>query len=242
MDPSILRAEQFGALGAAPQAFAESVARWTAGTPGRLLDVGSGSGEMLVALSVGLRGWQLLGVDLSESNTAAARGLAEETATPSQARFETASYPFSDGHDRGRFDVILAQSVLHFLTAPDEDLLRSLGSDLSADGHLIATLPYDCAYNRVLWSLRRVLRLVRCGATDRLIERTARLVHRDVAPDLVRQRVIYMYLLPTRIDGKRFRAAMKEWGGLLAVHEENLPATSVAQLRHRLVVFAHAPS
>jgi len=85
--------------------------------PGRVLDVGSGSGDTLLALAKRLPDSECVGVDLCETLLDISRRKAVEHELDSRVRFEKASataLPFDDAS----FDAVFSQDTLHMVDDP----------------------------------------------------------------------------------------------------------------------------
>ena len=190
--------------------------------PRRVLDVGCGDGALLRYLADAFPAAALVGVDLA-------------------ARFDPGDrITFIRGDyltlDAGRFDLIVASSSLQGIDATTDALAAKLARDLALGGRLIHVTPYRCFYNSALNTVRRVLRLLRGGATDRMILLTARTLHPDQPRAKLMERVDYMYLI-LRHSEDALRAAL-EHRGLRLEHIEHAPHTSLGQPKHRLAVMS----
>jgi SAM-dependent methyltransferase len=219
------------------QRFAELALRYIPGQPAlRLLDIGSGTGEELAHLLEMLPESSGVGVDISAPNIA----LAVKTwgALADRLQFHAADYlDFEDGI----FDVIISDSTLQLIPVASERLVAKIAQDMKIGGLLICGVPYDCAYNHLLWTVRRFFRLVRSQATDHFIYRIGRLVAGNkMTPELLRDRIHYMYLLPYCIFGSKKLDAILDDCGLECLAEIPIPWASLAQPRHRLYVYRKA--
>src|SRR5439155_18598690 len=142
-----------------------------------VLDVGCGTGSLLLRLADALPAASLTGIDVSPANVRAAR--AQQAAHPAAARlqFETADY-LAYAAAPASFDAIVSDGVLHLIPGETTVLLRKLADDIAPGGVLVCSLPYDCVYNRAFSAVRRGLRVVRAPWLDELILRVGRLLHR----------------------------------------------------------------
>jgi SAM-dependent methyltransferase len=200
----------------------------------RILDLGCGTGTQLLDIAASFRFAQCVGIDLSPGNIAQARRMAAGSSDRARVCFEQGDY-FTFATDP--FDVVIADSVLQNMPVPTAGLAAKIGGDLGPDGLLVASIPYDCLYNRLLWSLRRILRLARGPVLDRVAVTAGRMLHPSWSAESIRERVPYLYLLPTHIDGKDMRDAFRVFGGLAVEQVIPIPHASLAQPKHRLVVF-----
>ena len=190
--------------------------------PRRVLDVGCGDGALLRYLADAFPAAALVGVDL-------AAGFDPDD----RLTFRRGDYLMLDA---GRFDLIVASSSLQGIDTTTDALAAKLAGDLAPGGRLIHVTPYRCLYNSALNTVRRVLRLLRGGATDRMILMTARTLHPDQPRAKLMQRVDYMYLILRHCEDG-LRAAL-EHRGLRLDHIEPAPHTSVGQPKHRLAVMS----
>jgi SAM-dependent methyltransferase len=199
----------------------------------RILDLGCGSGTDLLAIASALPRVRLTGIDTSVDNVSSARERVEQAGLADRLTFEVGDYLETA---LGPFELIMSDSVLQNVDATDDALYTKLAGDLAPRGWLIASMPFDCPYNRLLWIMRRVLRRFQGPRTDRLLLRLARLLHPGWDAALLAERVPYMYLLPHRLDGAMLRSGLSSRGFVL-LESATLPHTSLGQPRHRLSVF-----
>jgi trans-aconitate 2-methyltransferase len=200
--------------------------------PGRVLDIGCGDGSLLAYLANALPGAELVGVDLSQVNVAAARARLE--ATGSRVTLEEGDYLKLQA---GRFDLVVASSTLQGIRTSTRDLAAKLASDIAPGGRLIHVTPSRCSYNAALNLVRRVLRLMRGSLTERLILTVARVLHRRQPVDQLRQRVSYMYLV-LRHNEDTLRAELETRHHFRVLGLQAAPHTSLGQPRHRLAILS----
>lgn len=205
----------------------------------RVLDLGCGSGSQLLDIAAAFPRAHCVGVDISTPSIEQARHLASESAIGDRLLFHASDYL---QFETDPFDVILADSVLQNIPTDTSVLLRKIGRDLRPGGFLIATLPYACLYNYVLWGGRRLLRLMRGGRLEALAGKVGRALHPAWGPDLIRERIPYLYLLPARFDDDRLRRDFAEIADMEFVHAESLPHASLAQPKHHLLIFRKPPA
>jgi SAM-dependent methyltransferase len=208
--------------------------------PLRVLDLGCGTGSQVFDLAGALPQARLVGVDLSEANIAVAEREREGLKLEGRVRFVAADYLELE---EGPFELIVSDSTLQNIPAKTEELFGKIKNDLATGGLLVATMPYGCATNHLLWAARRVLRAVRGRWTDRLILGIGkRLHHGRYDEHLLRERVPYMYMVPLRYDCVALRHLLSDCVGLEVVAEQRLPQASPAHPRHKALVFRkHAP-
>ena len=199
--------------------------------PLRVLDLGCGTGGQIRALAARLPRARFTGIDISESNIAAARIAGREIGE--RATFVAADYlEYADAP----FDVIWSDSVLQNVAAEDERLYGKLAADLNPQGLLAISVPYRCAFNGALWALRRAARIFRGPRLEAAALAAAARLHPEWDIDLLRERLPYLYLLPARVDGEKMRGALAR-RSLELLESADLPHESLAQPRHRFLVF-----
>jgi len=202
--------------------------------PFRILDLGCGTGAQLIDVAAAFPHSQCVGVDVSSENIARARMSGSTSSNGSRLSFYHHDYLLFAS---GPFDIIVADSVLQNIPGHTDTLVRKISNDLRPAGLLIVSLPYDCIYNRLLWAARRILRLLRGRGLERVAETVARTLHPSWSADLIRERLPYLYMLPERSDGPDLRRTFHITGRLSVLEDQPLPHASLAQPKHRLVVF-----
>ena len=200
-----------------------------------ILDCGCGDGGHVFRLAAQLPFCRFVGIDLSPVNVAQAEARCRETGLADRVAFLAGDYT---AQPAGTFEIVVAISVLHLIETADDRLFGKLAADLKPGGHLVASMPYRGGYNRVLWTLRRCLRAVRSPLLDRAILLAARTLYGNRwEPAALADRLPYMYSLPVRADGPRFRKMLATRYGLELVQCEPAPHASLAQPKHRILVF-----
>jgi ubiquinone/menaquinone biosynthesis C-methylase UbiE len=102
--------------------------------PGRVLDVGCGSGRFSVSLA--RRGWEAVGLDFADDMIALANKQALEAGVADRCRFEVAD--FLDWHDDAPFDLGLAIGVFDYVAQPAPLLARLAAV---SNGRVVASFP-----------------------------------------------------------------------------------------------------
>jgi trans-aconitate 2-methyltransferase len=197
----------------------------------RILDLGCGAGDLLLALRRKRPRASLNGVDISPSNIQAARakadlcgfdGLTFETIDYLQARYDP-------------FDVILAESVLHLIAGDHDRLAAKLAADIAPGGLLVATMPQDNFTNRLLIGQRRLWRTMP-SAADSIAVRVAQTIYPIESAHIIAERVAYLRIIPERLHGPQWIEQMRE-AGLDLVEDSHWPRASILKPIHRLLVF-----
>ena len=202
--------------------------------PIRLLDLGAGTGSLVFRLVDALPAADVTGIDVSPANIHAAVAQRATQRQTARAHFEVVNYL---EYAAAPFDAIVADGVLHLIPGDTSSLVLKLASDIRSGGLLICSMPFPCAYNHVLTLMRRILRRLRSRRLDDLILRMGRVLHGHEMDDAgLRERIIYMYLVPERVMSGRLIASFAE-AGLRRVHEYRMASTSLSQLRHRVTIF-----
>jgi SAM-dependent methyltransferase len=201
------------------------------GAGSTVLEIGCGDGATAVALAPEVR--SIVGVDLSPENVARASRRAAEAGLSDRVGFAAGDYV---GIALPPCDLGFAHGVLHLLPVPDEPLARKLARDIAPGGRLLVTMPFESVGNRAILGARRVLRSLRGPWLDRAMLAAAMAWYRSWPADVLRDRVEYMYLVPPRLDGAAWRAAMSE-AGFTVEREAAWPRTSLAKLDHKAVVY-----
>lgn len=102
--------------------------------PGRVLDVGCGSGRFCVRLAE--RGWNAVGLDFADEMIGLARRQADEAGVADRCAFEVAD--FLEWNDEARFDLGLAIGVFDYVADP-APLLSKLAA--VSGGRIVASFP-----------------------------------------------------------------------------------------------------
>ncbi|MGY4513587.1 class I SAM-dependent methyltransferase [Bradyrhizobium sp. USDA 3650] len=199
----------------------------------RVLDLGCGAGDLLLAVRRYRPRASLTGVDISPLNIQAA--VARAKADPyglESVTFEAADYLRAQFET---FGVILAESVLHLIADDHDGLAAKLAADLAPGGLLIATMPQDNLTNRILIGQRRLWRAMP-PAADSLAVKIARTIHPTEPAHIIAERVRYLRIIPERLHGPQWIRQM-QMAGLDLVEDSNWPRATILKPIHRLLVF-----
>lgn len=200
-----------------------------------VLDIGCGDGAQVLHLAGALPNATLTGVDISARNVAAAGERARRLGLESRVVFVASDYLQFRSPPR---DLIVSYSTLQLIAADSRVLFRKIADELVEGGLLMNVMPHECVYNRLLMAARRGLAAIRSAATDELVFRIGKLIHgRELSDELIRERIAYMYQPLERLDGPALRALMKDECGLDFVAGAPEVHASLAQAKHRLLVF-----
>lgn len=174
--------------------------------PFRLLDVGCGTGGHILRLAGEFGAASFHGVDISPGNVRSAREACAERG--GNATFEEADFLAWRGEAA---DVVISDSTLHLIPGDTQALARALGRAVRPGGTLLFSMPSDCLRNRALFLVRRLAGAVRGPWLDALILRVAKAVYGGSGFDesALRDRIAYMYIIPERVYGARFRALLE---------------------------------
>src|ERR1043165_789503 len=165
--------------------------------PVSVLDVGCVDGGKAFRLAARWPQADITGVDISELSIAAAEQHRQASQDAQRIRFAAGGY---SALSLGRYDLILADSVLQFIPGSTEHLFAKLTSELRPKGWLVFSMPYTCLFNRLLTTARRTISMLRTRMFDSLFLSVAkRLYGQRFSSEFLRERLCYMYLLPARM-------------------------------------------
>jgi Methylase of polypeptide chain release factors len=228
-----------GAIFSAPEERCRRFTQWVLGyvdaaRPLRVLEIGCGTGSQLVSLAAALPKANFIGVDLSPQNVEVANLRAEQLGLAPRLHFVACDYLRLPS---AVHDLIVSYSTLHLIACESRVLFNKISGELVAGGLLMNVMPYECDFNAVLMKVRRALALVRSPWTDLLVFRVAKLMHgHNMDDELIRERVLYMYQQPQRLDGPALRRQMNDDCALEFVASVPERHASVAQPKHRLII------
>lgn len=199
-----------------------------------ILEIGCGTGKQLITIAQALPKAKCTGSDISELNIHEARENLAGANGHDRCQFETADYSTTT---YAPVDAILAESVMHLVDAPTEQLFEKVYHELRPGGLFIFTMPYSCPYNHFLWSVRRIFRSLRCRALDNFVLFAAKAAHgKDYDESILKERVEYMYLLPHCIYSKVLHSHLLDRLKFQIIETISVPHASIAQPKHKLFI------
>jgi trans-aconitate methyltransferase len=101
-------------------------------TPGRAVDLGCGEGADAIWLA--RQGWSVLGIDISPTAVARARGAALEAGVDARATFE--AHDLSTWEAAGEIDLVTASFLHSREELPRTEILRRAAAHIAPGGHL----------------------------------------------------------------------------------------------------------
>jgi cyclopropane fatty-acyl-phospholipid synthase-like methyltransferase len=203
--------------------------------PARILDLGCGSGGLLIDLARRFPQATLTGVDINQASLEAGREAVRAAGLADRIQLIAGDYlqiPLE------RFDFIVAISALQFIDASDGALFTKLAGELAPGGHLLATIAVDSWHNRSLNLVRRGFHYLRGPTLDRLAFAAARIAYRGKYPDeIIQQRVPYIYVRVYRFHGTALDQQLQSFG-LALVDCEPEPRVGLGHMRHDFCVYS----
>ena len=200
----------------------------------RVLDIGCGSGKLLFWLADKIGQGYFTGIDISQPNIDMARRTAENAAGKNRFDFICGDY---GRWEPGKYDVIVARSTLQHIEDRPEALFGKIISTLLEGGILVYSMPYECFYNSLCYSFRRILRVFRGPVLDCALLSASKAFHgQDRDEDFLKQRLFYLYTLPRHTDGESLRGHLRRLG-LKWIAEYPEAHRSPGQPKHKTAVF-----
>jgi trans-aconitate methyltransferase len=204
--------------------------------PLRILDIGCGVGTLLFDLVKVLPLAHGTGVDISEANIQIANNSLQQLGLEKRLTFVAMDYMEFCAEEP--FDLIFTYSTLPLIPISTEQLYSKIAADLTSEGILINCMPYECLYNQFLYLIRRLLRAIRGSMSDIVILTIAKALHgHQMSDSMLRERLIYMYTLPTHYDCPALRQFLYTHCQFALVAEHPEPHASIGQFKHRSTVF-----
>ena len=198
-----------------------------------VVEIGCGTGETTLAIASARPDAEVIGLDISAANIAAADSARKDTAAGARVRFVAADFM---RWSSPQADLLFGESVLHLIEVDTADLVRKLASVLRPGGQLVFTIPRDCLRNDILFMLRRAWATLPRASADRVALAIARKVYPTLPENLLRDRLGYLRLIPERTDGEELRKLFRS-NGLSPVRWEIWPVTTLLQASHSFSVW-----
>jgi trans-aconitate 2-methyltransferase len=191
-----------------------------------VLEIGCATGQELSSLLQEFPSLRFTGLDISDEN------IHEAAELHPGARWVASDYMTFDTEP---FDLIISERSLSIFQCTDDELASKLASDLAPNGIAVVTLPAPCLCTTVHFTLKRILRGIRSEFLDSLILGLARRLRPTLDEAALSDRLIYMYVVPLRIAGQKFRATLARHG--LTVEEDHgVLRCTPFETPHRLLV------
>lgn len=203
----------------------------------RVLDLGCGTGDLALALASRFPGIEFTALDISSNNIEVARRRADECGLEDRIVFAAADFTQWPG---GRFDAILADSVLHLIPGSDLELARKLALHLEPGAILLTVMPAACFRNSLLLVQRKLWSMTP-QTFDKLALAAARLVYSAESEEILADRVGYMRLLPYRLLSNNVFRTLNE-AGLELLTSQKWPSPSIFKLEHHFAVIRRSPN
>jgi len=201
----------------------------------RVLDLGCGTGDAAFELALARPAAQVTAADLSRTSIEAAARRQEHD--PAGERVELRHGDYLELDLGEPFDLIVANQSLHLIADPGDRLVAKLAGDLAPGGLLVVDMPYRGPYNAITIAARRLLARLRGPRLDAVALRAARALHRGSVPTAqLRERLVYLYVVPERLAGKSLDAQL-ERAGVALVDRRPMRHASPAQPRHHLSIY-----
>jgi trans-aconitate 2-methyltransferase len=191
-----------------------------------VLEIGCATGQELAPFLHGFPENRFLGLDISEKN------IREAAKLHSGARWVASDYMvFAEG----RFDLIISERSLSVFECTDDALAAKLASDLVPGGIAAFTLPASCLCTTLHFTLKKILRGLRSKALDSLFFWLACQLRPTVDKETLADRVVYMYIVPIRVAGRKFYDVLARHG-LTIEQDHGVMHCTPFETPHRLLV------
>jgi trans-aconitate 2-methyltransferase len=198
-----------------------------------IVEIGCGTGETALAVATARSDARVVGLDISPANIAAADNLRALNAAGNRLEFMAADF-MSGSYPQA--DLLFCHSVLHLIEADTSQLVQRLARAIKPGGMFAFTMPRACARNHALFLVRRGWSLVPRATADRAALAVARRLYPKLSPDMIIDRLSYMRLIPSRLDGPELRELLQRQG-LVLVRREIWPVTAIVQPSHSFSVW-----
>lgn len=197
-----------------------------------VLEIGCATGLDLAPALRNFSQNRFVGLDISEEN------IREAAKLYPQSKWVASDYMvFSEG----RFDLIISERSLSVFECSDHALASKLASDLVPGGLAVITLPASCLCTTAHFTLKRILRGLRSKPLDSFFLWLAQRLRPGVDRGTLADRVVYMYVVPRRIAGRKFYDVLAR-AGLTVEQDHGVMRCTPFETPHRLLVLRKAAS
>jgi trans-aconitate methyltransferase len=201
-----------------------------------IIDIGCGSGQQSLQLSQIYPNARIQAYDISLQNIKQANDQIKGMSEADRIQFICSDYLKSTPP---RAELIVSDSCLHLIPCEDELLCRKLKCDLAPNGRIIFSIPYECLYNQIIFLLRRLFMKAHSRTLENLMLFVACIFYgHKYNISFFRERLPYLYVLPTRIDNSHFRETMRAHG--LNLMHEQAETFVLGKPCQRFLVFEHS--
>jgi trans-aconitate 2-methyltransferase len=169
----------------------------------KVLEIGCATGLDLAPLLHGFPESQFVGLDISQEN------IREATKLYPNSKWAASDYMVFQERS---FDLIISERSLSVFECSDDALASKLASDLQPGGVAVVTLPASCLCTTAHFTLKKILRRLRSRPLDAFFLWLAQRLRPGVDKDTLADRVIYMYVVPRRIAGRKFYDVLARHG------------------------------
>lgn len=203
------------------------------GAPVRVVDVGCGTGDLVVKIAERHPSARVLGIDIARANVREAERRIAAAGIEGRVTVLCGDYLTTPLETA---DVLIAYSTLQYIPCATRDLCAKLALDVRPGGLLVLGLPVDGWRNRLWDAGRRVLRAVRPPIIPHLTWALARIVSPRMAPELVAQRVPYLYVRTYRFAGSELDEELRAHG-FTHLRDEPDPPTRWTRMTHTTSIY-----
>jgi SAM-dependent methyltransferase len=203
--------------------------------PLRILDIGCGTGTMMLEMGRTFPGSRITGIDISHPNIYLCKKRCRLQGLENQLHCICGDYLTTD---LGLFDIICANSTLQYLNTPKAAIYEKINSQLADGGIFLNAMPFDSFANRVLNAIRLGMRKVRTPLLDTVILKIAmRVYSHQFTVKQLKQRIPYMYVHTFHFskDTRKKKPGAKNGWALL--YEKKETGRQPGKIRHITKVY-----
>ena len=198
----------------------------------KVLEIGCATGLDLAPLLRGFPESQFVGLDISQEN------IREATKLYPNSKWAASDYMVFQERS---FDLIISERSLSVFECSDDALASKLASDLQPGGVAVVTLPASCLCTTAHFTLKKILRRLRSRPLDAFFLWLAQRLRPGVDKDTLADRVIYMYVVPRRIAGRKFYDVLARHG-LTVEQDHGVMRCTPFETPHRLLALRKSAS